>query len=99
MALKGTGVRIIVHEPTTWDKGNLFGTIIYDRGGTKLVVKLSKKIIGNQLTSDLLELSPHKQGDTFKPLTQYYSVMANGSLIDENTEAKEYFIYGSITFD
>ena len=99
MALRGTGVRIIVHEPSNWDKGNLFGTIIFDRGGDKIIVKLSNEIAGSQLTSDLLELSPHKQGDTFKPLTQYYSVMVDGSLIDENKEVKEPLIYGSITFD
>lgn len=99
MALKGTGVRIIVQEPKTWDKENLFGTIIFDRGVDKIIVRLSKKISGNQLTSDLLELSPRKQGNTFKPLTQYYSVMANGSLLDEKTGAKEYLIYGSVTFD
>jgi hypothetical protein len=46
-------------------------------------VKLSTTITGNQLTSDLLEFSPHHKGDTFKPLTQYFSVMADGSLIDE----------------
>ena len=99
MALRGTGVRIIVHEPSNWDKGNLFGTIIFDRGGNKIIVKLSDKIAGSQLTSDLLELSPHKEGDTFKPLTQYYSVMVDGNLIDENKEVKEPLIYGSITFD
>ena len=99
MALRGTGVRIIVHEPSNWDKGNLFGTIIFDRGRDKIIVQLSDKIAGKQLTSDLLELSPHKQGDTFKPLTQYYSVMVIGSLIDENKEVKEPLIYGSITFD
>jgi len=99
MALRGTGVRIIVHEPSNWDKGNLFGTIIFDRGGDKIIVKLSNEIAGSQLTSDLLELSPHKQGDTLKPLTQYYSVMVDGSLIDENKEVKEPLIYGSITFD
>lgn len=99
MALIGTGVRIIVHEPSNWDKGNLFGTIIFNKGGDKIIVKLSNKIAGSQLTSDLLELSPHKQGDTFKPLTHYYSVMVDGSLIDENKEVKEPLIYGSITFD
>jgi len=99
MALRGTGVRIIVHEPANWDKGNLFGIIIFDRGGDKLIVKLSDKIAGSQLTSDLLELSPHKQGDTFKPLTQYYSVMIDGSLIDESMEVREPLIYGNITVD
>ncbi|MCP9764077.1 hypothetical protein [Lacihabitans soyangensis] len=99
MSLRGTGVRIIVHEPTTWDKGNLLGKIIFDRGGNKLIVKLSNTISGNQLTSDLIELSPHELGDTFKSLTQHYSVMIDGSLIDESREIKEPLIYGSITFD
>ena len=99
MQLRGASVRIIVHEPKTWDKGNLFGTIVFDRNGNKLIVKLSKEISGNQLTSDLLELSPYKQEDTFKLLTQYYSVMVNGSLVNESAEIKEYLLYGSITFD
>ena len=99
MALRGTGVRIIVHEPSNWGKGNLFGTIIFDRGGNRIIVKLYDKITGRKLTSDLLELSPHKQGDTFKPLTQYYAIMVDGSLIDESSEVKEPLIYGSIAFD
>ena len=33
MSLQGQTVRIIVHQPENWDKGNLFGTIISDRGG------------------------------------------------------------------
>ena len=77
----------------------MFGIIIFDRGEDKIIVKLSDKIAGSQLTSDLLELSPHKQGDTFKPLTQYYSVMVDVSLINETKELKEPLIYGSITFD
>jgi hypothetical protein len=99
MSLRGTGVRIIVHEPSNWTKGNLFGTIIFDRDGNKIVVKLSRKISGSQLKSDLLELSPHKQGDTFKLMTKYYSVIVDGSLITENREVKEPLICGSITFD
>lgn len=98
MALRGQGVRIIVHEPSSWGKGNLFGTIVFDRGD-RIIVKLSNTITGNQLISNLLEFSPHEEGDTFKSLTQYYSVMADGSLIDESGEAREPLIYGSITFD
>jgi hypothetical protein len=49
--------------------GNLFGTIIYDRDGTKIIVKLSKEIKGEKLTSDLLELTTRYENETFKPLT------------------------------
>lgn len=45
MSLKGQTVRIIVSEPWDWEE-NLFGTIISDRGGEKLLVKLTKPIKG-----------------------------------------------------
>jgi hypothetical protein len=99
MALTGTGVRIIVHQPSTWDKGNLFGKIIFDRAGKTLIVRLSEAIAGKQLTSDLIELTAHNEADTFKSLTQYYSVMIDGNLIDESRQVKEPIIYGSVTFD
>ncbi len=44
--LKGKSVRIIVSEPFELTHGNLFGTIINDRGGKKIIVKLSKNIKG-----------------------------------------------------
>lgn len=98
MKLTRAGVRIIVHEPNNWSKGNLFGTIVSERGQI-LTVKLSHKIVGNQVTSDLLKLSPHQTEGRFKALAQYYSVMVNGSLIDEDTQQEEALIYGSVTFD
>ncbi len=77
MSLRGQTVRIIIHEPDNWDKGNLFGTIVSDRGGHKLVLKLSSKIIGKEITSDILKLQPLTEKETFKPLGQYYSIMVN----------------------
>lgn len=99
MSLQGQTVRIIVHEPENWDKGNLFGIIISDRGGQKIILKLSDKIIGKEITSDVLEIKPIKENETFKPLAQYYSVMINGSLKSEETEQLENIIYGSVTID
>ena len=49
MSLKGQTVRIIVSEPWDWEE-NLFGTILSDRGGDKLLVKLTKPINGKTLT-------------------------------------------------
>ncbi|MEZ2339243.1 hypothetical protein AB6735_26600 [Mucilaginibacter sp. RCC_168] len=97
--LKGRTVRIIVSEPFEWAHGNLFGTIIYDHGAEKIIVKLSKEIRGEKLTSDLLELSPRYEKETFKPLTQNYSVTVGGALIKENLSEFDYILIGSVTID
>ena len=99
MSLQGQTVRIIVHKPETWDKGNLFGTILSDRGGQKIILKLLEKVVGKEITSDILEIQPLSNKETFKPLGQYYSVMVNGSLKSEETEKSEHIIYGSVTLD
>lgn len=98
MSLRGQTVRIIVSEPWDWIE-NLFGTIISDRGGDKLLVKLTKPITGKKLTSDLIELSPKYEKTTFKPLSQYYSVTVGGALVTENSEEFDYIIIGTITLD
>lgn len=98
MSLKGQTVRIIVNEP--WDfSGNLFGTIISDRGGDKLLVKLTKPIKGKKLTSDLIELSPRYAKETFKPLGQHYSVTVGGALVTADNDDFDYIIIGSVTID
>lgn len=93
MSLKGQTVRIIVNEPWDWEE-NLFGTILSDRGGDRLLVKLTKP-----LTSDLLELRPRYEKTTFKPLSQYYSVTVGGGLVIENSDDFDYIIIGSVTLD
>ena len=99
MSLQGQTVRIIVHKPESWDKGNLFGTILSDRGGQKIILKLVEKIVGKEITSDILEIEPLTNKEIFKPLGQYYSVMVNGSLKSMGTEKLEQIIYGSVTID
>ena len=99
MSLQGQTVRIIVHEPVNWNKGNLFGTIISDRGGQKITLKLLDKLIGKEITSDILEIQTLTEKETFKPLGQYYSVMVNGSLTSDETNKTEHIIYGSVTID
>lgn len=97
--LVGVGVRIIVHEPYEWNQGNLFGTIIYARGKMLIRVKLSKPIKGSKLTSDILELSPRYEKETFKPLLRNASVTIGGALIAEETGDFDYIIIGSVTVD
>jgi hypothetical protein len=97
--LKGRTVRIIVSEPPGWAQGNLFGTIIYDRGGEQIIVKLSNEIKGLKVTSNLLKLSPCYENATFKPLTQDYSMMVGGELIKENSSEFEYVLNGIVSID
>lgn len=99
MSLKGQTVRILVSEPFEWDYGNLFGTIEDDRGGKSLKVRLTKTIKGKKLTSDLIELRPRYENESFKTLNQYYSVTVGGALIKENSDEFDYIIIGSVTID
>ena len=98
MSLKGQTVRIIVSEPWDWEE-NLFGTILSDRGGEKLLVKLTKPIKGKKFTSDLIELKPRYEKETFKPLAQHYSVTVGGALVKEENDEFDYIIIGSVTID
>ncbi len=99
MSLRGKTVRIIVSEPFEWNHGNLFGTIEDDRGGKTLKVRLTNEIRGNKLTSDLIELKPRYEKETFKPLSQNYSVTIGGALINANSEAFDYILIGTVTID
>lgn len=98
MSLKGQTVRIIVSEPWDWEE-NLFGTILSDRGGDKLLIELIKPIKGKKLTSNLMELTPRYEKETFKPLSQHYSVTVGGSLVINDSDDFEYIIIGSVTLD
>ena len=98
MSLKGQTVRIIVSEPWDWEE-NLFGTILSDRGGDKLLVELIKPIKGKKITSNLMELRPRYEKETFKPLSQYYSVTVGGALVTKDSDDFDYIIIGSVTLD
>ncbi len=98
MSLTGQTVRIIVSEPWDWE-GNLFGTILSDRGGDKLLVRLTKPITGKKLTSDLIELKPRYEKETFKSLGQNYSVTVGGALVTADNDDFDYIIIGSVTID
>ncbi|TCC88246.1 hypothetical protein EZ428_21230 [Pedobacter frigiditerrae] len=98
MSLQGQTVRIIVSEPWDWE-GNLFGTILSDRGGQKLLVEFTKPITGKKLTSNLIELTPRYEKTTFKPLTQNYAVTVGGALVTKETDEFDYIIIGSVIID
>lgn len=98
MSLTGQGIRITVSEPFGWNHGNLFGQVVKQQGNT-LLVKLSKTIAGNRFSSNLLQLQPRYQGETFKPLLQYYSITAGGTLVHPETNETDYILIGSVTMD
>jgi len=98
MSLHGQTVRIIVREPSGWDE-NLFGTILSDRGGKRLLVELTKPIKWNRLKSDLIELRPIYEKETFKPLQQYYAVNVQGTLIGKDGEEIVLLLVGQVALD
>lgn len=98
MSLTGQSVRIIVSEPFEWEHGNLFGRVVKQRGDS-LLIELSKSITGKEFSSDLMELRTRYQGDTFKPLEQFYSVTVGGALVHLETNKTDYVIIGSVTMD
>jgi hypothetical protein len=98
MSLNGQIVRIIVSEPWDWEE-NLFGKILSDGGGNKLLVKLTKPLKGKKITSDLIELSPRYEKTTFNQLLQHYPVTIGGALVTENLGEFDYIIIGSVTLD
>jgi len=63
------------------------------------LVKLTKPIKGKKLTSDLIELKPRYEKETFKPLGQHYSVTVGGALVKEENDEFDYIIIGSVTID
>jgi len=96
-SLRDTPVWIIVHKPNALGLGNIFGSVINDRGKEKIIVKLNDAIKGFKIESDLLELIPINPKETFKGLTQYYSLMINGILIRE--DETEFVLTGTVTID
>ena len=98
MSLAGQGVRIIVNEPYEWKYGNLFGRVVKQTGNV-LLIKLSKQIQVNTFTSDLMELRPRYQGDTFKPVEQFYSVTVGGTLINPENNERDYVLIGTVAMD
>jgi hypothetical protein len=81
---KGTGIRIMSNT-----ERNLFGTVIKDSGKV-LKLKLSETYKAREFESDLAELIPIIQGETFKPLLQYYGAAVKVNLINGVTFEKEF---------
>lgn len=82
----------------TWIGGNLFGTIVNDRRGKRLVIELMK-VKDSSTLSNMIELRPREEKASFKSLMQYYSVMVDGVFLDEEGNTMEGGIYGSVTID
>ena len=99
MSLHGASVRIIIKEPEERVGKNLFGTIISDRGGKTLMVRLTEPISGKQLKSDLLRLSPVDPVATFRPLEQYYGLEISAHLVVEQKGDDESLFSGVVALD
>ncbi|MDT3402938.1 hypothetical protein [Mucilaginibacter terrae] len=98
-SLRGSSVRITVHKPVSLKNDHLFGTVIYERHGNKLIVKLTENLKGTKVTSNMVLLSPQNVKETFKPGNQHYAVMVNGTLISEDHQELETTLSGTLSFD
>jgi len=98
-SLRGSSVRIVVHKPVNRKNEKLFGTVIYERHGNKLIIKLSESLKGSKVTSDMVLISPQNIKEIFKPENQQYTVMVDGTLISEDHEEQEASISGMLSFD
>jgi len=98
MNLQGKKVKIIVSEPWNWEE-NLFGTILSERVGQKLLIELTKTIIGTKLSSNLIELSPRYEKTSFNTLSQNYSVTVGGALVTKDTDEFDYIIIGDVILE
>ena len=92
-------VRIIAHKTENCNKNNLFGTINSDWGEKKIILQLTEIKFSKEINSDIIELIPQIENETFRPLEQYYSVMANESLKCTESENNEHKIYGNLTIN
>lgn len=97
MNLLGKSVHIIVSEPFEWQEGDLFG-VIQSYQDNKLLVKLNRSIRGTKIISDLIELRPRYEKETFK-LLAYHPVTINGALIRENSKSFDFIIIGSLNLE
>jgi len=57
------------------------------------------KITQESHRNNLIELRPRYEKETFKPLSQYYSVTVGGALVTENSDDFDYIIIGTVTLD
>jgi hypothetical protein len=99
MSLKGQTIILILSDPSSLKGRNLYGTILSDRGGDRLKVKLSKPLKGYSMTSDLIELTPAIDKGRFKQLSQYYSVRVKGVLFENDRTDTNFFVLGTVTLD
>jgi len=90
---KGTGIRIMSNT-----ERNLFGTVIKDSGKV-LKLKLSENYKAKEFESDIAELTPLIEGETFKPLSQYYAVAVKVNLANEITFEEEFLFEAVAAID
>lgn len=98
-SLRGSSIRISVEKPLNAKKKNLFGTVIYERHGNKLIVKLSETIDGGKIKSDMLLVTPQAPKERFNASSNNYAIMVNGTLISEGHEEQEATLSGTLSFD
>ncbi|UOQ55261.1 hypothetical protein [Hymenobacter cellulosivorans] len=94
-SLKGQTVRIMISEQPE----NLFGTIISVHTSKYIVIKLTKVIETNRITSDLIGISPQSMQDSFMLMMQGYSMATHGHCLNEYLLPVGFMVSGNIVIE
>jgi hypothetical protein len=99
MSIQGGSLRIIINEPKERIGINLIGTILSDRGGKTLLVRLTTTLAGTKFQSNLLKLIPIDPKAKFKVLGQLYGQFVTGHLVHEQDGETELIFSGVVALD
>lgn len=99
MSLLGKKVRIRVTSSD--DKPyNLLGTIVLERGTSKMLVKLAKPLSGRFMASDTIELRPVYDNQAFSMLNKKgEAISVAGYLVKANNTRFDRIINGRVSID
>lgn len=98
-SLRGSSVRISVEKPSNRKPAHLFGTVIYERHGNKLIIKLSETMEGSKMRSDMMLITPQAHKERFNFTGRNTEIMVHGTLISEDQQEQEASISGILSLD
>ncbi|MVN92401.1 hypothetical protein [Mucilaginibacter aquatilis] len=97
--LRGSSIRISIDNASSPKNKHLSGTVIYERHGNKLIVKLSETLQSGEMRSDMMLLTPQFKKERFVFDTPKTEIMINGTLISEDDEHQQPGISGILSLN
>ncbi|WP_295770417.1 hypothetical protein [uncultured Mucilaginibacter sp.] len=97
--LRGSSIRISIDNASSQKSKYISGTVIYERHGNKLIVKLSEALQSGKMRSDVMLLTPQFKKERFIFDTPKTEIMINGTLISEDDEHQQPGIRGILSLN